>query len=367
MIFNLIPPMNKCIKILIFLLLIQVYGFSQKNLKYTLVPKVATFNIEFADSSHVVERQYKNNDFTLKQIQELLFFVGQKEIDSVLVFIDYSTSSGSPASNSLAYKRALAIRDYFDLKYSHIPIRKFKIRKNKQGNNIVMYHYRRKFDLKRPKNETISIVDIPEELKKIITPKEEATQESTQDPILTKNQEFEPPIQFAKTGYPFAIKTNILFNAALTPNLSIEIPFLVKYSVEVSATYNAWNQKDNIKWKNMIFITELRYWTLMSMKGHYIGVNANYGFYNIGGLKMPYYADASYYRYEGWMAGAGVSYGYLWNLTKNLSFEANIGVGVNYTSYDKYLHPVCGAFWGSFKNFLVMPSKLGLSIVYHFN
>ena len=43
-------------------------------------------------------------------------------------------------------------------------------------------------------------------------------------------------------------------------------------------------------------------------------------------------------------------------------------VSTTYNAWnDKYLHPVCGAFWGSFKNVLVMPSKLGLNIVYKFN
>ena len=166
---------------------------------------------------------------------------------------------------------------------------------------------------------------------------------------------------------PFAIKTNLVFASALTPNLAFEIPVKKNFSVEVSSTYNAWDMKDNIKWKNLTVMTEFRYWPKKSMEGRFYGVNANWAKYNIGGLKMPYYQDAIYYRYDGWTTGVGVSFGYLWYMTRRLSFEANIGFGVNYTSYDKYLQPVCGAYWGSYKNILFMPTKIGLSLVYKFN
>lgn len=103
------------------------------------------------------------------------------------------------------------------------------------------------------------------------------------------------------------------------------------------------------------------------MDGRFYGFNANLVKYNIGGIKMPYYSDAFYYRYDGWIAGVGISAGYMWYLSRHWSFEANIGLGVNYTSYDKYLQPVCGAYWGSYKNILFMPTKIGLSVVYKFN
>ena len=166
---------------------------------------------------------------------------------------------------------------------------------------------------------------------------------------------------------PFAVKTNFIYGVALTPNLAIELPIDKKFSFEVSSTYNAWDLKDNIKWKNFSVMSEFRFWKEKQMEGRFIGINVNWAKYNIGGLKMPYYSDADYYRYDGWAAGVGVSAGYLWYITRSWSFEANIGLGLIYTSYDKYLQPVCGVYWGSFKNMFFMPTKLGLSIVYKFN
>ncbi|MDD2192187.1 MAG: DUF3575 domain-containing protein [Bacteroidales bacterium] len=165
----------------------------------------------------------------------------------------------------------------------------------------------------------------------------------------------------------FAIKTNLVYSAALTPNLAVEIPIKEHFSAEASTTYNAWDLEDNIKWKNLTLTAEFRYWPKKNMEGQFFGINANWAKYNIGGIKMPYFADAIYYRYDGWMSSVGLSYGYMFNLSRSWSFEANIGVGLSYTSYDKYLHPVCGAYWGSYKNILFMPTKIGLSFVYKFN
>lgn len=166
---------------------------------------------------------------------------------------------------------------------------------------------------------------------------------------------------------PLVIKSNIVFAAALTPNIAVELPIKKKFSVELSSTYNAWDMKGNVKWKNLVVMSEFRYWPKKNMEGRFYGFNVNWAKYNIGGIPMPYFAEADYYRYDGWTAGVGVSAGYMWYLSRHWSFEANIGLGVNYTSYDKYLQPVCGAYWGSFKNILIMPTKIGLSFVYKFN
>ncbi|MFA6807269.1 MAG: DUF3575 domain-containing protein [Bacteroidales bacterium] len=166
---------------------------------------------------------------------------------------------------------------------------------------------------------------------------------------------------------PLAIKTNLTYSAALTPNLGVEVPIKKNFSAELTSTYNAWDLEDNVKWKNLTAMAEFRYWPKKSMEGAFFGLNANWAKYNIGGIKMPYFADAKYYRYDGWTTGIGLSYGYMWYLSRSWSFEANIGIGLNYTSYDKYLHPVCGAYWGSYKNILFMPTKIGLSLVYKFN
>lgn len=166
---------------------------------------------------------------------------------------------------------------------------------------------------------------------------------------------------------PLAIKTNLVYSAALTPNLAIELPIKKKFSIEFSSSYNAWDLKNNIKWKNIVFMSEFRYWPKKNMEGRFYGFNINWAKYNIGGIPMPYYSDADYYRYDGWTAGLGVSAGFMKNFSRHWSFEATVGFGINFATYDKYLQPVCGAYWGTFKNILFIPTKIGLSFVYKFN
>ncbi len=187
----------------------------------------------------------------------------------------------------------------------------------------------------------------------------------------TKNKYFrtgtpkrKPYEKYGKKTLPFAIKTNLVYNAALTPNLGLELPFKKKFSIDLDVTYNIWDRKNNVKWRNLVIMPEFRFWPNKSMEGQFFGVHFGWAKYNIGGIKMPYYSDAFYYRYEGWAVGIGASYGYQKTIIGNLSFEATIGVGFIYTKYDKYLAPECGAYWGSFKNILIAPTKIGFSLVY---
>lgn len=165
--------------------------------------------------------------------------------------------------------------------------------------------------------------------------------------------------------FPLAIKTNLVYAAAITPNLALEFLFKDIYSLELSATYNIWDLEDNKKWKNLQLMAEMRFWVKDNTKGHFLGAHLGFVKYNFGAISLPYYTEAFYYRYDGWSAGIGIAYGYKFNIYKNWSFEATAGIGVVYSDYDKYLHPVCGAYWGSYSSILLMPTKLGLSLIYN--
>lgn len=45
--------------------------------------------------------------------------------------------------------------------------------------------------------------------------------------------------------FPLAIKTNLVYAAAITPNLALEFLFKDIYSLELSATYNIWDPEDD--------------------------------------------------------------------------------------------------------------------------
>lgn len=72
-------------------------------------------------------------------------------------------------------------------------------------------------------------------------------------------------------------------------------------------------------------------------------------------------------RYQGWLAGAGIAYGYSWILGKHWNLEAEIGLGYIYTRFDTYPCADCGrkiAEDGS--HHYVGPTKAAINLVYMF-
>ena len=79
---------------------------------------------------------------------------------------------------------------------------------------------------------------------------------------------------------------------------------------------------------------ELRYWFCEPAGGHFIGIHAIATQYNIGGHKFFHIFDKGY-RYEGWGAGAGFTYGYSWMLSRRWAIEAYLGLGIVHLDFDK--------------------------------
>ena len=71
-------------------------------------------------------------------------------------------------------------------------------------------------------------------------------------------------------------------------------------------------------------------------------------------------------RFEGWFAGAGISYGYQWILGKHWNFEAAIGIGAAYFEYDKFKCGTCGKKIDDGHKIYVGPTKAALTLLYMF-
>ena len=68
--------------------------------------------------------------------------------------------------------------------------------------------------------------------------------------------------------------------------------------------------------------------------------------------------------FEGWFAGAGVSYGYHWVLGSRFSMEFTVGVGYAYLSYEKTRCTDCKKKLGEGSAHYFGPTRAGLSLVY---
>lgn len=169
-----------------------------------------------------------------------------------------------------------------------------------------------------------------------------------------------------------ALKTNLLYDALLSPTVGIEFGLAPKWSFDVSGTLNAWTI-NNKKWKQWMVQPEARYWFCQRFAGHFLGLHALGGQYNFGNLDIPFkflgtdFSTLKDYRYQGWFVGGGIAYGYSWILDKHWNLEAELGIGYIYTRYDKFRCQDCGKrveedvphnYYG--------PTKAAINIIYVF-
>lgn len=169
---------------------------------------------------------------------------------------------------------------------------------------------------------------------------------------------------FAATAQNFAVKTNLLADAALSPDIGIEAALAPRWTLDLHGSYNPWTLEGERKWKHWMVQPELRFWSCQRFNGLFFGVHAQGGVYNVGNLP---FSPLDENRYEGWFIGAGAGMGYQWILSRYLNLEIEAGGGYNYSRYNRYRCGSCGQkleedqpyhYWGI--------TKATLSILYLF-
>ncbi len=168
-----------------------------------------------------------------------------------------------------------------------------------------------------------------------------------------------------------ALKTNLLYDAALSPNLGIEVGLAPKWTFDLSGNVNAWKVDDRY-WKHWLVQPEVRYWLCDRWQGHFFGAHLLGGQFNLGNLKLPNFLGNNFkkledYRYQGWGVGAGIAYGYSWIVGRHWNIEAEIGLGWVYTRYDKYPCTHCGdKIKDNAVHNYVGPTKAAVNLIYVF-
>lgn len=169
-----------------------------------------------------------------------------------------------------------------------------------------------------------------------------------------------------------ALKTNLVSDALLSPNLGIEVGLAPKWTLNVAGQLNLWSV-DGHKWRHWLVQPEGRYWFCRRFQGHFLGLHAIGGEYNFGNIPGGFNFLGSDFsrlkdrRYQGWGAGAGIGYGYDWAVGRHWNIEAEIGVGWIHTVFDEYPCARCGTKIASGKHHeYIGPTKAALNIVYLF-
>ena len=173
---------------------------------------------------------------------------------------------------------------------------------------------------------------------------------------------------FSLHAQKVALKSNLLYGGAtLTPNLGMEIGLGKRSTLDFSGSYNPWNREgsfeDNKKLVHWLGNIEYRWWTCQSFNGHFFGVHALGGEYNVAGRDIPLLFDKEY-RYEGWAAGGGLSWGYHMMLATRWSLEFNVGAGYVYMNYDRFPCDKCGGLEGNYTKHYFGPTRAGVSLVF---
>lgn len=169
------------------------------------------------------------------------------------------------------------------------------------------------------------------------------------------------------------IKTNAVYWGILTPNVALEFPLGRKLTTDWHFLYNPWTFSDNRKMKMMAVQPELRYWLCERFNGHFLGAHLVGGIYNIGNINTGFkllgtdFGSLKDYRYEGWMAGVGIGYGYQWLLSRRWSLEAEIGLGYIFTRFDQFECVHCGnRIKNNEPHHYLGPTKAVLNLIYAF-
>jgi hypothetical protein len=165
-----------------------------------------------------------------------------------------------------------------------------------------------------------------------------------------------------------AIKNNVLYDATTTPNIGVEVGVNDKTTAQLFYGLNPWKFSDTKQMRHWVLMPEYRWWTCSKFNGHFFGIHAMGGEFNVQGIDEPLKIinNLKEKRYEGWFIGGGITYGYQWILSKHWNIEASIGVGYDYIQYKKYDCGECGNLTEQSHTHYVGPTKLALSMVYLF-
>ena len=175
-------------------------------------------------------------------------------------------------------------------------------------------------------------------------------------------------IAFSAASYAqsTAIKTNLLYWGTTSPNLQLEFGLSKKTTLELGAGFNLFEFSDNKKFKHLLVQPEYRYWFCERFNGHFLGLHGHGAQFNVGGWDIPVgrldaFKDR---RYEGYLYGAGISYGYQWVLSPRWNFEASLGGGFARIHFDKFQCATCGTKLDEGKYDYFGVTKAALSLIY---
>lgn len=205
--------------------------------------------------------------------------------------------------------------------------------------------------VKQPDATAATAPAAPEKLEKTESPGNPENLENLEEPEqlenlenLKKPEQHENLVNPAETAaetlpashtpwHRLAIKTNLLYDAILMPSLEVEYRFNDRWTANAEGDVAWWHNDPKHKYYQVMILSgEGRYWfkhyNNRPWHGFYVGAFGGGGKYDLENGKRGY-------KGTGYMAG--ISAGFMFPVSRNISFEAGLGVGYLNTKYEEYL------------------------------
>lgn len=152
------------------------------------------------------------------------------------------------------------------------------------------------------------------------------------------------PAPYVDPCNPFymAVKTNMLYDLALVPNIGVEFYLGKNFSIAGNWMYSWWKSDPKAwYWRTYGGDLALRWWfggkaQVKPLQGHHIGLYGQIVTYDFETGGMGYLGDK-------WTYGGGLEYGYSLPVAKRLNIDFNLGVGYLGGEYKEYL-PIDGHY-----------------------
>lgn len=145
------------------------------------------------------------------------------------------------------------------------------------------------------------------------------------------------------TPLDLLVKTNLLYDAAMVPNIGLEVTLRHDMSLCINGQFAWWSDRSrNFFWRIWGADAEVRWWwthrakDINTFTGHHIGIYgamASYDF-ETGGNGIRAYNP---------MGSIGAAYGYSFRITRALNIDVGLRVGYAFGPISKY-RPECGEY-----------------------
>lgn len=157
-----------------------------------------------------------------------------------------------------------------------------------------------------------------------------------------------------------ALKSNLIYWAGAVMNLGAEVQLHEHVSLELPLNWSLWDIEREHGVRLVLFQPEARWWMKGVGEGHFVGVHAHVGAFNVKWEEDRFQTSGRP------VLGAGVTYGYSLPFSEHWGAEFLIGAGYANMKYNQYYNVENGAQTGRMNYNYWGITRLGASIVYRF-